>query len=226
MSDEKPQVEVSATPTITSDAVSDMTSEHSAPTPETDQESAAPINYTLSEASKTPWWQGRAVVVSSLLIGVLGLFIGSLFLIPRVTIQESGPIIVGHPDSFNFTFTNAALVQLTRFSVSLAVCKLGNLQGPCGSERAEISTPRWQHHTLSADEPLTISLEDLLFMPPGVNLAGADISLIVRFREIGIAWPYPKIFHLVSRRERDGNFYWILVPQDYHDTTAVLSNGT
>ena len=72
----------------------------------------------------------------------------------------------------------------------------------------------WRGHSLPADQPLTIVLDDFLRLAPPAKFGGADISIIVEYQPWLVPLRQEKEFRFATELGTDSRLYWASRPTD------------
>jgi hypothetical protein len=139
--------------------------------------------------------------------------------LPGVTVDPEGPVDPAKPYPISFDISDANFIPLENVNAYLVICYAVAAPAP----PAPICQPPykmrkfkagWRDHSLSADRPFTIVLDDFLRFDAPARLGGADISIVVEYQP----WLFPireeKEFRFVTAPRIDGKFEWISRPVD------------
>ena len=139
-------------------------------------------------------------------VTVVGLTLGALIFIPHVATGATGETLPGNADTVVFTFSNPTIIPLEDVNFSLAIVKIGGLQG------GRFSKSEWLHRTLAKDGVAQIRLEEFVAFRAGYDLTDAEISVIVTYRVWEIPYNFTEEFHYAAKREPDGSSHWFARP--------------
>ena len=154
-------------------------------------------------------------VAGTALVTLVGIFLGSLALIPRVGASTNTPSAGNYPSNQQFTFTNNTLYALRNVRIAMGICEMSGENAPY-DENAEcdyknpgsLSFPGWNRDLFRTDDSITVS--------PGEKIAGKMSGINVGFTLTYQPWRIPmrceKIFAYKTKRGADGQIYWFAVP--------------
>jgi hypothetical protein len=152
---------------------------------------------------------------------VLGVLVGVLSLIPRLSVTPSDPTLSTNPFSSSFTITNTGYVPLRDVGVTMFPFEINSGTTTLFDEKNRpplkyqdlegLTTQPWEHHELPLDERFTITLGQLINSGDD-SLKGADIALVVHFKPWFIPWKSQRQFRFVTRRQQNGAFLWFSQP--------------
>jgi hypothetical protein len=151
-----------------------------------------------------------ALKIAFFLIGIPGIYISVLSLLPRVSVSQPSPVDASDPFATRFVISNDGWVALHKitFSCGVVYINAANDSGVIG--RPDYSV-RFTAPDLVADELLparkaTIPcVQPVHFKAPVVN---ADVAMVVEFRPDFLWWRREEKFRLLGTRQADGFFRW------------------
>lgn len=142
-----------------------------------------------------------------MVISIVGSLAGVVTLLPRVTVEPSGPI---EPlgSYLSFVITNTNVIPLENIKPMLGICFVSFAEEPqlwpvCKVKPGRIADVRWQISKLRMDEKYTISWEDTFASPP----LYADISIVVSYNPWFLPWRLEKEFRFIARKQSDGKIH-------------------
>lgn len=162
------------------------------------------------------------------LIGtILGILLGLVVFLPRVTVEPTAQIDPLKPAPIFFTITNTGIIPLYNVQPMIGLCILRiaregkhpenfpDEEERCNGRREpRIIMPFWFVKVLSMDEKSVVRLENGLFVniPQPAKFDGADIAIIVEYQPWLIPLRREKEFRFVTKVENTGVFSWIPSP--------------
>jgi hypothetical protein len=152
------------------------------------------------------------------LSALVGLLAGGLALLPRVTVEPSGPYDPSNPSPITFTIANVNIVPLRDVQPILGICNISNRDEPLpqcngpavGGIRPRQLRVKW----LDTDEKYQIALEEILKLPGSQQFPSADITIAVEYTPWRMPWFWRnrKEYRFVTKKRSDGKIYWVPIP--------------
>jgi hypothetical protein len=156
---------------------------------------------------------------------VLGVIVGVLSFVPRVTIVPAGMSDPDNPYSVAFNITNSSpmLITLNDVNVRVSLGQVINELVPFKPIKKFIDTNSgmtmadWHGHKLTVDQTYTVTLEHMFGVgkvPPynPTRLSGADLAIVVEYRPWILPWHRTQIQRFVTDKNSDGKLYWYSFP--------------
>jgi len=162
----------------------------------------------------TKWWTPlRGIVAGG--AATIAFAAAVLTFLPRVSIEPAMAPDVATGSWGTFEIANTGYIPLTGTRTSMGLCFIGGrINEPpnyaChGPLKSRFHFMPWDHPWLGIDEKFTISLGNLIQIPPG---GYANISLILSYRPWFLPWRVEKEVRFVTMLARDGREYWSARP--------------
>ena len=143
----------------------------------------------------------------------------ALMYFPGVVVDPVGPVDPSNPYPIAFTISDANVIPLENVNVYLVICyavaapapRAPPCQPPFKTRKFKAG---WRGHSLPADQPFTIVLDDFLRFAPPAKLAGADISIIVEYQPWFVPLRQEKEFRFATELGTNSKLYWEPRPVD------------
>jgi hypothetical protein len=143
----------------------------------------------------------------------------ALMYLPGVTVEPVGPVDPSNPYPIAFTISDQNVIPLNDVNVYLMICYVvavpapsaPTCQPPYKTRRFKVG---WRGHSLPADQPFTIVLDDFLRLAPPAKFGGADISIIVEYQPWLVPLRQEKEFRFATELGTDSRLYWASRPAD------------
>jgi hypothetical protein len=153
---------------------------------------------------------------AGIIVAFVGLFEGSLSLLPRVSVEINGPTDPKNPISITATVTNTGFITLNDVKFYMGLCLItSDVQDAykdCPKNklaRIHYRDKGWEIKKLTMDEKHTIRIGDA-FVKSGKPLQYANFSIIVSYRPTFLS-PFrgEREQRCLTRKKIDGSLDWV-----------------
>jgi hypothetical protein len=143
----------------------------------------------------------------------------ALMYLPGVTVDPAGPLDPSNPYPISFTISETNIIPLDNVNAYLMICYALAAPAPSAPpcqppDKTRKFKAGWRGHSLRADQPFTIELDDFLRLAPPAKLGGADISIIVEYQPWFVPLRQEKEFRFATELGTNGKLYWTSRPVD------------
>jgi hypothetical protein len=143
----------------------------------------------------------------------------ALLYLPGVMVDPAGAVDPSNPYPISFAISDANIIPLENVNVYLVICYAVAAPVPVAPPcQPPFKTRKfkagWRGHSLPADQPFTIVLDDFLRFAPPAIFGGADISIIVEYQPWFVPVRQEKEFRFATELGTDGKLYWASRPAD------------
>jgi hypothetical protein len=143
----------------------------------------------------------------------------ALIYLPGVAVDPARPLDPSNPYPISFTISDANVIPLDNVNVYLMTCYALAAPTPSAPPCQPPYQTRqfkagWRGHSLRADQPFTVELDDFLRLAPPAKFGGADISIIVEYQPWFVPIRQEKEFRFATELGTDGKLYWTSRPVD------------
>jgi len=143
----------------------------------------------------------------------------AVMLLPGVTVDPEGPVDTFNPYPISFAISDANFIPLNNVNVYLMICYAVAAPAPSAQQCQPPYKTRkfkagWRDHSLTADRPFAIVLDDFLRFDAPAKFGGADISIIVEYQPWLVPVRQEKEFRFATDLGTDGKLYWVRRPTE------------
>jgi hypothetical protein len=172
------------------------------------------------------WRHSQAALIWG---GVLVTLAGAFFLLPRVTIEPSGPYDPSNPTPLIFTIANTNIVPLRNVQAGIGLCYIaikddvtlkGKGAGDIGPDACngpsivKLNITAWFVKWLDVDEKFQIAIEEGIKVDARKQIDNANFTIAVVYTPwlMPSFWRNTKEFRFVTKKLSDGKIYWTPIP--------------
>ena len=173
----------------------------------------APKRPNLKTQAARPLLKIAVAVITGIPV-LLGLIVGILTLLPRISVTASDPVDPNDTLSASFTISNNNFIPLRHVSAALGVEQIQPFGVPLDShipryKNGGFVRTAWSNHSLDMDDKFTVTPSDLFkFKAP----REASIAIDVFYQPWVLPWRREKIFRFDTHKNANGTFSWYSLP--------------
>jgi hypothetical protein len=166
-----------------------------------------------SKDARAALQQGRVLraLAAAILVGGTT---AAVMLLPGVTVDSEGPVDPSHPYPISFKIADSNLIPLNNVNAYLVICYVAAAPAPPAQQcqppyKTRLFKAGWRDHSVTTEQPFTITLDDFMRFAAPAKFGGADISIIVEYQPWLVPVRQEKEFRFTTLPQIDGKLHWI-----------------